>query len=187
MTKKEIRKYIKELKQQMSAQEIEERSAVLCDKFLKLREYKESDVILCYISYNQEVRTDAIIRQAWADGKRVAAAKVVDKERMEFVYIDSFDDLERGVLGIPEPKCSLLEAGPDRIANEKRMLVLMPGLAFDNKLNRVGYGGGYYDRYFASHPDTEFIKAALCYDFQLLDEVPHTDLDMKTDILITDK
>ena len=88
MDKKEIRKHIKEQKQQMSTQDIEERSAVLCDKFLKLKEYKESDVILCYISYNQEVRTDAIIRRAWADGKRIAAAKVIDKERMEFVYID---------------------------------------------------------------------------------------------------
>ena len=97
------------------------------------------------------------------------------------------DDLEPGVLGIPEPKDSLLEAGPHRIASENSMLVLMPGLAFDDKLNRVGYGGGYYDRYLASHPDTEFIKVALCYEFQVLDEVPHTDLDMPVDILITDK
>lgn len=186
MNKKEIRKFIKEKKQQMSIDEINERSAVLCRKFLAINAYQENDCILCYMSYNQEVRTEPIINAALKDGKKVALAKVIDKERMEFVYVDSINDCEPGVMGIPEPKDSLLEAGPDRIANENRMLVLMPGLAFDIEKNRVGYGGGYYDRYIAERPDTLFTLIALCYDFQLFEEVPHDSHDVKMNLIITE-
>ena len=185
MDKSEIRAYIKAKKREMTEAEIEARSAILCDKFLELQEYEESSVILCYLSYNQEVRTDAIIENALIDGKIVAVPKITGEGKMEFVCIDSLEDIRPGAFGIPEPDTCKLGAGPDRIANENRMLVLMPGLAFDSEGNRVGYGGGYYDRYFAAHPETEFIKVALCYDFQLLEEVPHTDEDYKADIVIS--
>lgn len=191
MTKQEIRSNVINKKSLMKIEEIENLSLFLTEKFCALEEYKKIECIYAYMSYNQEVNTKHIIERAWADGKRVAVPKTlasgktynkngkVIPDYMEFIYIDSFDELKNGYVGIPEP-----DFDEKKIANEKDVLILMPGLAFDKTNNRIGYGGGFYDKYLSSHKDTDFTKVALCFDFQLFDLIPTDSHDEKMDIVI---
>ncbi len=178
MDKKALRREIGAKKRALSAAEIESRSAILADKLYKTTQYRDCQSLYAYLSFNQEVRTNPIIQRAWADGKRVAVPKVVGDE-MVFIWIDSFEGLApQGAFHIMEP----IEDGP--VADDERALILMPGLAFDPQGHRVGYGGGYYDRFLENEPDHPLV--ALCYDFQLYDRLEVEAHDVPVDAVITD-
>lgn len=179
MDKKYLRQLIKDRKSMMNDAEIERLSASLCLDLYKIDEYKNASCIFAYVSYNQEVRTRGLIEHALEDGKRVAVPKV-DGDIMNFSYISSLGDLKAGYMGIPEP-LEDLECADDR---EEQVLMIMPGLAFDETGNRVGYGKGYYDRYLMQHNKTRYTKTALAYDFQIVDRIEADAFDVKTDILI---
>lgn len=185
MDKKAVRKEVTEKKKKMTMEEVEELSAQLKERFCALEEYKKASVIYAYMSYNQEVRTMPIIEQAWMDKKRVAVPKTINKEYMEFIYINSFEDVEPGYMGIPEPKDELCLPEAGRTADEREVLILMPGLAFDKDCARTGYGGGFYDKYLSSHKDTKFIKAALCFDFQIYEHLETEAHDERLDLVIS--
>ena len=186
MDKQSIRKEVTEKKKRMSEEEIIRLSLELKEKFCSLEEYRSACVLYAYISYNQEVRTAPIIEQAWKDKKRVAVPRTFNEEYMEFIYINSFDELENGYMGIPEPKYEVFADDFDRIAQEQEVLMLLPGLAFDKEGSRLGYGGGFYDLYLEDYSEeTNFIKAALCYDFQIYEKLKTEDHDVKMDIVIS--
>ena len=186
MDKQSIRKEVTEKKRRMSEAEISRLSLDLKEKFCSLEEYGSASVLYAYMSYNQEVRTAPIIEQAWEDGKRVAVPRIFNKEYMEFIYINSFDELESGYMGIPEPKYEVFADDFDRIAQEQEVLMLLPGLAFDKEGSRLGYGGGFYDMYLEDYSEeTNFIKTALCYDFQIYEKLKTEDHDVKIDIVIS--
>lgn len=178
MNKKTLRKEIGLKKTALSAAQIEARSAILAQKLFDTLQYKYCKSLYAYLSFNQEVRTNPIIERAWADGKRVAVPKVIGKD-MVFIWIDSFDALGPGYYGITEP----IADGP--AADDKRALVLMPGLAFDPEGHRIGYGGGFYDRFLDAEPDHPLV--ALCYDFQMFEHLDVEDHDIPVDLVITDK
>ena len=182
MEKKEIRKIIREKKAALSPEFITEYSALLAEEFVKQPFYQASDVLYVYLAYNEEIRTDELVRRAWADGKRVAVPKVLDQGVMEFYYIESFDGISEGYCGIPEP-----EGDPALLAEDKRFLMLMPGMAYGRDHNRIGYGGGFYDRYLERKlaAGAEFTTLALAYDFQILDTIPAEAHDLKVDVVLS--
>ena len=177
MDKKALRREIGAKKSALSAEEVGRRSAILAEKLFEAEQYRDCRSLYAYLSFNEEVRTDPIIERAWADGKRVAVPKVVGKE-MVFIWIDSFDALGPGYYGITEP----VNDGP--VADDRTALVLMPGLAFDPEGHRVGYGGGFYDRFLENEPDHPLV--ALCYDFQMYDHLDVESHDVPVDLVITD-
>ena len=165
MDKKALRAEIRAKKRAMTAQEIEEKSAALAKAFYKTAEYKNAKTIYGYLPYNQEVRTTQMLAHALADGKQVAVPKVYGDE-MKFILLSDLGQVAKGYAGIPEP----IADGP--VAADPTALVLMPGLAFDPEGHRLGYGGGFYDKFLAAEPDHPTL--ALCYDFQML---PHLDTE----------
>ena len=165
MDKKELRSHIRAQKRAMTEAEITEKSEKLSRLFLASDLYKQAKTVYGYLPYNQEVRTIPMLEQALEDGKKVAVPKVCGDE-MVFIYMDDLTEVERGYAGIPEPVAD----GP--VADDPHALVLMPGLAFDPQGHRIGYGGGFYDKFLASEP--EHPTLALCYDFQML---PHLETD----------
>ena len=178
MDKKALRREIGAKKRALTPDQIESRSAVLAEKLYETAQYKAARSLYAYLSFNQEVRTNPIIERAWADGKRVAVPKVIGRD-MVFIWIDSFDGLApQGAYNITEP----ITDGP--VADDVTALVLMPGLAFDPAGHRVGYGGGYYDRFLAR--ETGHPLVALCYDFQLLEHLDVEDHDVPVDCVLTD-
>lgn len=176
--KKRIRKEIKDLRRSCTDGQIHEMSLAACQQFLSLPEYQEADVVYAYMDCKHEVETRDIIRAAWKAGKKVAVPKV-QGERMQFYYIQSLEeDLEDGYFGIQEPK----EIHP---AKETKALLMMPGVAFDEDRHRVGYGGGFYDRFLEEHP--EMITVALAFEFQVKPEVPYEVFDIRPAKIVTEK
>ena len=182
MDKKEIRALMRSKKAALDKQFVEDYSARVTERFTAQPFYREAKVLYAYLTFNQELRTDGLIRRAWADGKRVAVPRVLGKGVMEFYYIDSFDGFIRSSFGVPEPP-----EDPQRLADEDDILLLMPGLAFDRAHNRVGYGGGFYDRYLERlhRSGARVFKPALAYEFQIVDSIPANAHDVRVDAILT--
>ena len=175
MDKKELRRQIRDRKRAMTETEIVEKSEKLGALFAASPLYQSAKTIYGYLPYNQEVRTIPMLEQALKDGKRVAVPKVIGDE-MVFIYMDDLSKVEEGYAGIPEPVAN----GP--AADDPHALVLMPGLAFDPQGHRIGYGGGFYDKFLASEP--EHPTLALCYDFQMLPHLQTEAFDIPVDCVL---
>ena len=173
MNKKEMRAYIREKKRAMTESQIVSASKRLGEQFRGCELYKNAKTIYGYLPYNQEVRTVPMLEQAIRDGKRVAVPKCYGEE-MRFLYISDFEqEVAPGYANIPEP------IADEPVADDKTALVLMPGLAFDPQGHRIGYGGGFYDRFLSAEPDHPTL--ALCYGFQMVEHLETEEFDIPVD------
>ena len=118
-----------------------------------------------------------MVEKAWKDGKKVAVPKVYDDE-MKFIYITDMSQIAEGYMGIPEP------IADEPVAEDPTALVLMPGLAFDPQGHRIGYGGGYYDKFLSNEPDHPTV--ALCYGFQMMEHLETEEFDIPVDLVIAE-
>ena len=174
MDKAALRRQIAAQKRALSPVQIECTSAVLAERLFAHPLYQNARAIYAYLSYNQEVRTAPILRRAWCDGKRVAVPRVAG-ERMDFLWITPESVFAPGYGGIPEPVDGAR-------ADDPTALVLMPGLAFDPDGNRLGYGGGFYDRFLAQEPHHPTL--ALCYEFQMQAHLDTEEFDIPVDTVL---
>lgn len=176
MEKSELRKRIAAQKRQLTPAQIARASEELARLLAAHPLYREAKSLYGYLSYNQEVLTPPILAQAQRDGKRVAVPKVFDGgATMRFLWLDDLDRVAKGYCGIPEP----IDDGPE--ADDAAALVLMPGLAFTPEGGRLGYGGGFYDRFLAREPHPTL---ALCYDFQMVSRLPSQAHDIPVDAVL---
>lgn len=175
MDKKQLRGIIREKKRAMTQEQIEKASARLGELFVRTPEYKNAKTIYGYLPYNQEVRTVPILEQALRDGKKVAVPKVYG-DQMRFIYMTDLSQVAAGYAGIPEP------VADEPVADDPTALVLMPGLAFDKEGHRIGYGGGFYDRFLCDEPNHPTV--ALCYEFQMLPKVETEEFDIPVDCVL---
>lgn len=175
MNKQELRRTIRERKRAMTEEEIVERSNALAEKFYHTPAYQAATTIYGYLPYNQEVRTVPMLQRALDEGKRVAVPKVYGEE-MRFIYLEDLTQVSKGYAGIPEP----IADAP--VAEDQRALVLMPGLAFDPQGHRIGYGGGFYDKFLAKEPHHPTL--ALCYEFQMQAHLDTEEFDIPVDTVL---
>ena len=172
MNKKEMRAIIRAQKRAMTEEQIVSASQNLGVLFRQSELYKNAKSIYGYLPYNQEVRTTPMLEQAIRDGKRVAVPKCYGEE-MRFLWLDDLTQVAPGYANIPEP------IADEPIADDTTALVLMPGLAFDPQGHRIGYGGGFYDRFLAEEPDHPTL--ALCYGFQMVEHLETEEFDIPVD------
>ena len=175
MDKKTLRRAIREKKQAMTEEEIVLRSQRLGILFAETDAYQNAKTVYGYLPYNQEVRTVPMLEQALRDGKRVAVPKIYG-DTMKFLYLDDLSKVEKNSMGIPEP----VDDTP--VADDPTALVLIPGVAFTKEGDRMGYGGGFYDRFLALEPDHPTL--ALCYEFQIVDSLPTEAFDIPVDTVL---
>ena len=175
MDKKELRRAIRERKRAMTEEEIVSRSARLGELFAQSEAYRNAATIYGYLPYNQEVRTVPMLEQAIRDGKKVAVPKVYG-DIMKFIYLEDLTQVEKGYAGIPEP------IADEPVAYDETALVLMPGLAFDPQGHRIGYGGGFYDKFLAAEPNHPTL--ALCYEFQMLPQLDTEEHDIPVNTVL---
>ena len=175
MDKKALRAKIREQKRAMTTEQIEQASARLGELFAQTEQYKNAKTIYGYLPYNQEVRTVPMLEQAMREGKRVAVPKCYGDE-MKFIYMDDLSKVELGYANIPEP------VADEPVADDKTALVLMPGMAFTKNGDRMGYGGGFYDKFLAAEP--EHPTVALCYAFQMVESLPTEEYDIPVDCVL---
>lgn len=179
--KNEIRKNILQARKKLSEEEREVFSRTISSKVTALFQYQNAEWIFCFIDAKGEIQTKYIIEDAWNQGKKVAVPRVCGKE-MLFYKITSYDELEPGVFGLLEPKTTCPVVEP---TNDAKTIVIMPGVAFGKTGNRIGYGGGYYDKYFARYPNV--YKIAPVFSCQIISDVPHEEHDIKADFIVTEK
>ncbi len=149
-------------------------------RFLTLRQYSRCDTVFTYVSKELEVDTYAIIRAAWANGKKVAVPKCVSNNQLDFYYIESMDDLEEGTFGVKEPIVDRCQ----KVTDLSKGLCIVPGLSFDAEGYRLGYGKGYYDRFLSKFGgDT----VGLCYSNCIKWKLPHGKYDRAVDVIVTDR
>ncbi|MCI8668245.1 MAG: 5-formyltetrahydrofolate cyclo-ligase [Lachnospiraceae bacterium] len=180
LTKSEARRQAKAARNSLSDSEVSAHSRCIFDKLTALREYRDSSRILAYADCNREVATADFIQICLNDGKHVALPRVTAAGCMDFYEIHDLSELIPGSFGIPEPVGNrMLLPEPD-----SSVLMLLPGLAFDHFCHRVGYGGGYYDRYLM---DKSWIfTVAVCHEVQLMAEIITEEHDISPDLLITE-
>ena len=178
-----IRKKVLALRSALSPAECVEKSKKICKKFLSGDDYKNASTILLYKAYNNEVDTDLIFETALRDDKKVAypLSKTENGEPdLIFYLITDASQLKSGYKGILEPDTSLgiktFEGSAD--------ICITPGVAFDRKCHRIGYGKAFYDRYFRLNKPEKAI--ALAYDIQIVDEFETDNTDCSVDEIITE-
>ena len=161
--KKTIRAQIRRLRAQMTREEIGQRSLEIWQRVLESGAYRSCSVIYIYMSLPGEAETRTLIQRAWEDGKKVAVPKTdLEKRQLHFYEIRHFGQVKPGVMGILEPSDTAIL---DPLDFEKPLFI-MPGLAFCRDGRRVGYGGGYYDRYLEKRRG--IMRVALACSFQIL-------------------
>lgn len=179
MNKFYIRKIMQEKRNALCIQEKEKFDRAIFQKVVNSREYNRAKSIFIFVSYKNEVDTHSIIRAALKEGKLVCVPKVIYKSGyMEAIRIYSFDELVEGAYKILEPKNGNL-----KVKEEYIDVSYVPGLAFDKRGGRIGYGGGYYDR-FLSKLRNNSLKIGIGYDFQILEEVSMEAHDIYMDSVI---
>ena len=215
MDKKTLRKLKSIERDSLGQDKLRALSDMISDRVMALDEFAASSIILSFASFKSEVSTYRLMEEALKMGKKIYVPKVIGKD-MIFYRIKSMEELEPGYYGVPEPvnlceenmlylhkgtdaeencsdnrKCERSEdtdpPAEDDLNHQREIFVIVPGLAFDRKLNRIGYGAGFYDRFFRKYGNTTFFKCAVAFDMQLCDEIDADEFDVKCDLLITEK
>ena len=174
-----IRKQMKQLRADMTRTERFEKSMQIFEKLITVPEFKRADRIYTYVSMDNEIDTIMLIDYSLSIEKRVFVPRVSSKD-MEFYEISDISELSPGYMGIYEPDINGKEPDYSRTG-----FMCMPGLAFDRSYNRIGYGGGFYDRYLSV--ENKLYKAALAYEAQLLESIPAQDGDVRPDMIVTEE
>lgn len=178
--KQELRLSCRERRKNMEPELKLQLDKAIADNVRRLKEYRPAKTLLIYMSTPIEVDTVQIIKNAWADGKRVAVPRCIpDSRDMEFHYIDSLDYLSPGTFSVLEPSPEL-----PVVTDFSGCLMIVPGMQFDMKGYRIGYGKGYYDRYMVRFTG---ISAGVCYSNELKPFMYHGRFDRQVDIVVTDK
>jgi len=151
---------------------------------LKLEEYQKASAIMTYLHFRNEVETMGLVRQAISDSKKVAVpfTDLVNRRIMPSLLLRFPEDLEPGPLQILEPKASCL-----RLCNPALFdLIILPGVAFDLEGNRLGYGGGFYDR-FLPLTKAEAVYVGLSFELQVLPRLEHNPHDVPVHYVLTEE
>ena len=184
--KKVLRKEILEKRGNVDLNIKKELDKAILNKFYESSYYKNANKIFIYVSYNSELDTKEIINKALEEGKRIFVPRTEYKTKsMDAVKITSLDDLQESGYGILEPSIDEEAIDPNKLD-----LIVVPGVAFDKCGGRIGYGAGYYDRYFKKITNEnldKIKKVVLAYDLQIIEHVPMNEFDVFIDYIISEK
>ena len=183
MSKENVRKETLAARKAISIEDLVIKSDGIKEKLLSTELYKNANTIMAYIDFRNEVLTEKIIKTAIADGKRIVIPiSVVETRQLILSELINYDtELEAGAYGILEPKAEYIRETDPKLVD----LVLIPGVAFDERGFRVGYGAGYYDRFLEKvRPDTA--KIALSLELQMVEYAHEDSHDVPVDIVLTE-
>lgn len=176
-TKKEIRDIVLDIRKSFDSDYLNTLSTVICNRVIKQNLYINCKDIVLYMPINNEVNLDLLMKDAISHCKNIWLPKIIDKH-MKFYKYDGDTTLTEGKYGILEP------VSDEVLEPDEDTLIIMPGVAFSEDMGRIGYGGGYYDRYLSTYPCCKTI--AVCYNFQVMPMVPMDDHDIRPDMIISD-
>lgn len=175
--KKELRAQFKLKRAQLSEEQINEKSQLIAEKVLNLAEFKKAKNIMCYVSKDKEVATHDLIKKILTMNKTLAVPLIIEKGMMKPAIIGDFFELRLADFNTLQPQTG-------EFLEEKIDLNLMPALAVSKTGERLGWGGGFYDRFIISNRPR--LNLVLAFDCQLVDQLPTTKFDQKVDRIITE-
>ena len=185
-TKKILRKEILEKRDNINIDKKEKMDKAIINRFYESKYYKEAKKIFIYISFGSEINTREIINVALKENKKIYVPRTELKTKiMDAVEISSLNSLKESSYGILEPSKENKSVDPNELD-----LIVVPGVAFDRNGGRMGYGAGFYDRYFKKiNTDNikKITKLALAYYFQVIEKVPMNEQDIPVNYIITEK
>ncbi|MBN2322693.1 MAG: 5-formyltetrahydrofolate cyclo-ligase [Spirochaetes bacterium] len=181
MTKRETRILSEKIRGAIDPEKKASLDRIISNNLFGWDPFSKSTALLCYIPYKSEIDTRLILTRALETGKRIGVPRIDPaRSSMRFFLLSDLDrSLHRGAYGILEPNNNCSEIRYDEVD-----LIIAPGLAFTARGDRLGYGGGYYDRFLAAHSDIPC--CALIYDRLILDSLPVKETDIRVDYLITE-
>ena len=190
MDKADYRKIVKDRRNTSDITALEKdlyNARLITDRYLELDSYKVAGIIFVYSAMAKEILTQGIIHTALNDGKKVALPKIRTGVKagaeMDFVFINKDTEYKSGVYGILEPVSGEF-ISVNNVNDNIEMLI--PGLCFDIKGRRIGYGGGYYDRYLTKYPKDKFHITALAYEYQIFESLPFDKNDKPVNLIVTE-
>ncbi len=180
LDKKEIRKRMLAKRQELSNEEVGEKSQQICARLKKLDIFCRSKNICLYMPVRNEVDVTLLFEIVWESKKQLWLPRV-DKNtgQMRFFSYGKDTPLMKGMYNILEPD------GTRCLVPDETTLVVMPGAVFSRNRERIGYGGGYYDRFLAENDMCRTV--AVCYDFQILKSIPAQLHDIKPEMIISEE
>lgn len=173
--KKYLRRFMLEQRNKMVRRERSALSQKICEQLWDLIVEKDVQFIHSYLTMGSEVNVLPLLQKALDNHITVITPKTLKKRRMQNLVLSDLKNMEPGIFGTYHPKNAKEYQGAYD-------LIIVAGLAFDNRFFRVGYGGGYYDTFLA-HQKTA-IKVGVCYPFQIIKRVPVEEHDIQLDILL---
>lgn len=178
--KQEIRRRIMQERRRLKKPWVDDTSIEIVENLKRLPQFQSAKTIHTYVAWRNEVNNHQLIKDILAESRRVVVPAVdLCHHTLLHSLISNFDDLRPGTFGILEPPADRIHS----IDISEIDLILVPGLAFDRSGNRLGYGGGYYDEFFKQ---SDALKIALCFDFQIVEKIPTRAEDERVDILVTE-
>lgn len=182
-TKSEIRKAVRLFRRAVASDEKAKWDQSLKNRLFELEEMKCPASVFCYLDVHNEAGTRMILEELWKRNVPTAVPKVFGKE-MEFFFIRDFSETSPSAMGILEPEllepCRTIPARPYHGS-----VIIVPGVAFAPNGVRIGYGGGYYDKYLNRFSEVMWKKIGLGYEFQLFDSLPQEPHDCLLDQIVT--
>ncbi|MBM7623230.1 5-formyltetrahydrofolate cyclo-ligase [Sporohalobacter salinus] len=184
VTKQQQRERVIDYRQRLTDKELLHKSMEIKKKLFELDEFVEAEIIMFYVDFRNEVKTEFMIKEALSEGKRVVIpiSQVEDRSLLLSELKDYDQELEVGTYDILEPKEEYIRP----VDHSELDLVIVPGVAFDEDCNRLGYGGGYYDR-FSANLDSQVNRLALAFEIQIVDQVVTDEHDLPVDKVLTEK
>ena len=179
MNKELLRKEMRTLRDSFSDEYTEDCSRKITAAFIESDIYKLSDTVMIYLSIGSEVRTDALLKKIFDDGK-VCAVPVVKEGEIKISRLHKDSLLIRSAFGIPEPEL------PEYCGTGDVDTIVVPAIAYDARGYRIGYGGGYYDR-LLNRIGTATTLVGFCYDKLIVDNINYQPHDKRVDIIISEK
>lgn len=189
ISKKEIRKEILARRDALSSEERKEKSSQICRRIAVQEAFQRANKILLFASFKSEVDTAELLKEAQKRGKEIYYPRIMDNE-MEFYLVDKTTEFDISRFGIKEPKPEARKRFVPQKAD--KIFMLMPGAAFDKEGNRIGYGGGYYDRYLQRLEDCvsekNINKIAVAFECQMVENgrIPKETHDILPNCIVTE-
>ncbi len=172
------------LRNNLSAGERKQKSQEIWEHVKGDPKYQAARAVLVYMDYRSEVMTTGLVEELWADTSKKVFAPKVEGMHIRFYEIKSLDELKKGYQGIREPEENPEKRFTPDMAARLEAVVLVPGAAFDRQRGRIGYGKGFYDRFFSDYGEVYGI--ALSFSCQIAKEIPMEPHDRRPDIIVTE-